>query len=258
MENWYIKGNILITTNEKVDLNTLCTYYSGDFINPYKIIEGDFVIDNDQFKDKVFVNIFATGGITFYSASVRALGVLNKFTLTKELDDINTILSGIDNWTAQKLTLMGYFSSLELFLMEFLRIIVFNTKSNMELFISSFEHLKISNKIKQSIKNDLHNKTTTFDKAEVIYDYIPQLTIYHRFDDVKKIFKSIYNIDIPDYSKIEKDFMNYRHDLTHRSGRDYSNNVKHIDKNTINHIYKHLTEYEELLKALIKDLGYII
>ncbi|WP_147350341.1 hypothetical protein [Phocaeicola coprophilus] len=259
MENWYIKGNILVTTSENVDINSLCVYYTGDFVNPYKIIEGDLIIDNDQFKDRVFVNMFATGDFIFYSNNkIRILGVLNRFTLTNELDGINIILNGINTWTAQKLKLMGYFSNLELFLMEFLRMIVFNSKSNMEQFISSIDNLKINNNIKQRIRNDLSNKTTNFDRAEVIYSYIPQLTIYHRFDDVKNILKVIYDIEMPDYSDIKQDFMNYRHDLTHRSGRDFFNTVKHIDRNVVNDIYKHLIEYEDKLKALVKQLGYII
>lgn len=101
MENWYIKGNILVTTSENVDINSLCVYYTGDFVNPYKIIEGDLIIDNDQFKDRVFVNMFATGDFIFYSNNkIRILGVLNRFTLTNELDGINIILNGINTWTA--------------------------------------------------------------------------------------------------------------------------------------------------------------
>lgn len=97
MENWYVKGNILVTTSENVDINSLCVYYTGDFVNPYKIIEGDLIIDNDQFKDRVFVNMFATGDFIFYSNNkIRILGVLNRFTLTNELDGINIILNGIN------------------------------------------------------------------------------------------------------------------------------------------------------------------
>lgn len=256
MEIVYIEGNLLMKVTKKIIFGDIMMYASEPPIIHRKITagaEGVYIITDDSFVDSVFLSIFVSGGVTFYEAGPYILGISPFPKLKSELDIINNkvLLKLEESQEVHKLVLMGYFAQFELYLMEMVILFILSDEKHIDIFINSLKQGKIKGIYRMD--NFLQKMLSVVDtpnlsdKVIEITQIVPEMFIYHQFENVRVFFKSIYGTQIPSILAIKKFYSKYRHDLIHRNGKSI-----YVSRSLIDEVYKEMIEYATQFNV-IKD-----
>lgn len=137
--------------------------------------------------------------------------------------------------------LTGVFSILELFISDVILCLIF---TNQEVYERTLKWLTKPNheKIKHSPIKDTD-----------IQKYFTEKIVYHRFDDVEKIFKDIIDLQLPDYKYIDA-YKHKRHNITHRFA---FSNIDRMRMTTIdsNILKKFILCCNEFVEKLMKEIN---
>ena len=259
MENLYIDGDLLITTSERVVFNDITMYATKPKIVHREIITdetGIYTISDSSYANSVFLNLYVSGGITFNGNDLYMLAISLYPKLKSELDDINhTVLDKLEaSQTVYKMVLMGYFAQFELYLMEMVLLFVLFDENHINTFISCIKDDDIKGIYRKDCfyrkMLEVMEKTSLYDKVRCIKKLIPEMFIYHQFDDVKKFFKSVYSIEMPSFRVIKDFYHKYRHDLMHRNGKNTEDSTVYISRSLVNEVYKEMVEYSVKFDAI--------
>ena len=258
MKKLYIDGNLLINTSERVVFNTW-TVGASKPEGEVECIEvgetGYYTISDASFSDAAFTDLYVKDYITFVS-DLHTISVNHAPKLKPELDGINeNILNKLPaGLHLHRLVLMGYFSSFELYLMEMVMSCILFDEKHMNTFIRCLKENKIkgiynSEAFLSKILDVVDSKTLS-DKAIKLKVCIPDMFIYHKFDSIKDFFKKVFNITIPDLKNMKEFYGKYRHDLTHRYGRNKGDQIVYINEELIQNVYKEMVAYSEAFDLL--------
>lgn len=213
------------------------------FDNKTRIVNGDLILNENRRAVPYAIYCTEKGIAAASSGDIScAMGYLPAWEYYKE--NIEEISSQLEFEIPDEVVQVFYrglfievFSTLELFLSDFILCIIYSNGKAFEKAIEYFkddQNIKYSNSLK--IEKNMHN-------------FFFQGVVYHRFDDVKKMLGNIVEIEMPDYAKLKR-FLHKRNNIVHRFS--YSNKDRML-LTTINS-----EDVYELIKASDKFVNQLI
>lgn len=217
-----VKGQIIATAKRHYaqgwSCKNLVESVSGEkyaeFDDKTRIVNGDLVLNENRRAVPYAIYCTEKGiGATSEGDIYCARGYMPAWEYYKE--NIETIsaqlIYEIPNGVARTFyqgLFMETFSVLELFLSDFILCIIY---SNEMVFKRAIEYFK-------NEKNVEYNNSLKIERN--MHNFFFREVVYHRFDDIRKMFNTIAKIDFPDYIKL-KGFLHKRNNIVHRFS--YSN-----------------------------------
>lgn len=167
----------------------------------------------------------------------------------KKLLDIDT-LEYIINQSLNRLIFSGVITSLETYLNETFKLVVFHSNYTLEKFIEEYEPYK-----KEQISlNEIFSKYNGLE-TRVIEDL--DNIIYHNINKLIRIF-NIFKFELTKCSSIKSiaKHIQKRHNLVHRSGLDKFNNFQEVSKNDILILIEDTNSFVTYIDNKIEDKCY--
>ena len=90
------------------------------------------------------------------------------------------------------------------------------------------------------------------DKAEETAKNAMLEVIFHNLPKVSKMYESTFDIDFPDFSKIQRDIIT-RHDLVHRNGKTKEGHEVLVNEALINEVISRIKSFVNELDLQLKD-----
>lgn len=167
----------------------------------------------------------------------------------KKLLDIDTE-NYIVNQSLYRLIFSGVITSLETYLNETFKLVVFHSSHTLEKFIEEYEPYKkeqVSLNEIISKYNQLHNRVNE-DLDNIIY---------HNISKLIRIF-NIFNFEINNCSSIKSvaKLVQKRHNLVHRSGLDKFNNFQEVSKNEVLTLIRDVNTFVKYIDNKIEEKCY--
>lgn len=248
-KNIFVRGNIFLKHRLPKKLMDLgCCFVESEIKDIHKIIEGDFVIDDDTetYEDACY---FASGGVTAFDITG---GYTSRYNLVNSydnaIDDILVLskleIEDTNEHLLQRILFANVYSSMEAFLQDSCKYYLMRNQNFKEAFLKS--HYSLS---KEKI-----NLSEIFDKINQI-DYKIQdtveNTVFHRLSqDVCPLFINTFGISFPDHKYIDDNLM-IRHDIVHRNGFSKDRSRLHIISK--NQLYELIGEVDKFVHALFEE-----
>lgn len=131
-------------------------------------------------------------------------------------------------------------------------LVLFIATKDRDSFLKAVDLAVPSSNKKNILKRIIHMWCdNAIDSAEQeVIDHILRKS-YADLDEIKKIFKSLYNIDIEDNKQVEE-MIYWRHLISHRNGRKKDGSILEFDKSDIYHIIETIDSYVKLIKTKIE------
>ncbi|MEW5677385.1 hypothetical protein ABGT15_13825 [Flavobacterium enshiense] len=194
----------------KIDLNKLEIAFKQKDI--FGKLEYSEEIDEIDFNETTFSSVKR-----FYFLEIDRL---------KQLLDLDTE-NYIVNQSLNRLIFSGVITSLETYLNEIFKLVVFHSNATLEKFIEEYEPYK---KEQISLNEIISKYNRLQDRVNEDLDNI----IYHNISKLIRIF-NIFNFELNRYSSIKSmaKHIQQRHNLVHRSGLDKYNNFQDLSKKEV-------------------------
>lgn len=230
----YIKGNLAINVESSVfkyrDLIALSN--EEDIPKESTIIEADLTVKDDNNDSSFFKSYYVTGGIALINGRTFGIPPVDSVYsyFEKDMENLHRLIKGANHYDKDlsqvlyRHVFIGAIASLEATLCNIFAGWVFSRRERLREYITSqrSKTIALSDVVKAS--NDIE-----------YWAYIDiQNKLYHRFDDVKNLYKNA-KIKFPPIQEIVK-FISVRHDLVHRNGKDKTGNAIFLSAEKINWI----------------------
>lgn len=167
----------------------------------------------------------------------------------KKLLDIDT-QEYIINQSLNRLIFSGVITSLETYLNEIYKLVVFHSKYTLEKFIEEYEPYKKE----QFSYNEIFSKYKGI-QNRVIQDL--DNIVYHNISKLVRIF-NIFNFELNKCSsiKLSAKHIQKRHNLVHRSGLDKHNNFQEVTKNDILILIEDINSFVNYIDKKVEEKCY--
>lgn len=254
----YIKGNLLLDTDSTVFKYKSITAGCDGFISPPAGAEeieentdkGYYLISDDNNNSSYFHSYYASGGFTTYGRSkMRSVGDV-EWIYKDFVDSISKIQQLIEHAAYDKKLLptlyrylfIGAIASFEAYLSDTMLCWVFSYRERFDKYISIGENKSIK------LKDVVAKK---YNIEDIVYKDI-QDKLYHRLDDVDKLYKENIGVKLPDTKKM-KTYIHIRHDLVHRNGKDEEKKEVVVNKSDLLELLRIEQNFVDELYQKIRD-----
>ena len=168
----------------------------------YHYVDGDLVL-NEECKSVPYAIYVATGDIIMSEeCSLYMMGEGYRGAYAFLMDEITSVEDKIgDDLFINRAVFIEIFSLLELFLSDMVLACIY---SNMYAYKKALIFFAENNGAKKVDKESIVKK---------VHYYFFKSIVYHRFEDVKSIFKQIVNVELPSFDNLS---IHKRHNIIHR------------------------------------------